>query len=75
MPPRQSQQLAARLRAAGVPVRLVLVQGAGHGLDNPSQRPTPDQLTRMVADFFTRSLGSSQQSARSDRTPIEWQDR
>ena len=41
MPPRQSRQLAARLHAAEVPVRLVLVQGAGHGLDDPSQWPTP----------------------------------
>jgi acetyl esterase/lipase len=57
MPPRQSQQLAARLRAAGVPVRLVLVQGAGHGLDNPFQWPTPDQLTDLVADFLTRTMG------------------
>jgi acetyl esterase/lipase len=59
MPPRQSRQLAARLHAAGVPVRLVLVQGAGHGLDNPSQWPTPDQLTDLVADFLTRTLGGS----------------
>lgn len=59
MPPRQSRQLAARLHAAGVPVRLVLVQGAGHGLDNPSQWPTPDQLTDLVADFLTRTMGGS----------------
>jgi acetyl esterase/lipase len=59
IPPRHSQQLAARLRAAGVPVRLVLVQGASHGLDDPSQRPTPDQLTQTVTDFFTRSLASA----------------
>jgi dipeptidyl aminopeptidase/acylaminoacyl peptidase len=56
MPPRHSQQLARRLRAAGVPVRLVLVHGAAHGLNTPSQRPTPDQLTVMVADFLTRTL-------------------
>ena len=54
--PRQSQELARRLDAAGVPVRLVLVQGADHGLNDPSQRPTPGQLTEMVADFFSRSL-------------------
>jgi acetyl esterase/lipase len=59
MPPRHSQELARRLRAAGVPVRLVLVRAAGHGLDNPAQRPTPSQVTEMVADFLTRSLGSS----------------
>jgi acetyl esterase/lipase len=56
MRPRHSQELARRLATAGVPVRLVLVQGAGHGLDSPGQRPTPEQLTELVADFFTRSL-------------------
>jgi acetyl esterase/lipase len=56
--PRQSQELAARLRAAGVPARLVLVQGAAHGLNTPSQRPTPAQLTELVADFLTRTLTS-----------------
>lgn len=58
IPPRHSRQLAARLAAAGVPVALVLVQGAGHGLDDPSQRPPPSQVTELVAEFFTRSLAS-----------------
>jgi hypothetical protein len=39
-------------------VRLVLVQGAGHGLDSPGQQPTPDQLTELVTAFFTRSLAT-----------------
>jgi acetyl esterase/lipase len=56
MPQRHSQELARQLTAAGIPVRLVLVQGAGHGLDSPGQRPTPERLTELVADFFTRSL-------------------
>jgi len=59
MRPRHSRELATRLAAAGVPVALVLVQGAGHGLDDPSQRPSPDQLTELVAEFLTRTLGSS----------------
>ncbi len=59
IPPRHSQELARRLQAAGVPAKLVLVQGASHGLDYPSQRPTPDQLTQMVVDFLTRSLASA----------------
>jgi acetyl esterase/lipase len=54
--PRHSQVLERRLQAAGVPVRLVLVQGAAHALDIPSQRPTPAQLTEMVADFLTQAL-------------------
>ena len=56
MPQRHSQELARQLTAAGIPMRLVLVQGAGHGLDSPGQQPTPEQLTELVADFFTRSL-------------------
>jgi acetyl esterase/lipase len=56
IPPRHSRELAARLAAAGLPVALVLVQGAGHGLNTPSQRPSPGQLVELVADFFTRTL-------------------
>jgi acetyl esterase/lipase len=59
MPPRHSQELARRLRAAGVPATLVLVHGAGHGLNTPSQQPAPGQVAQLVADFFTRTLGSS----------------
>ncbi len=54
--PRHSRELARRLAAAGAPVQLVLVQGAQHGLNDPSQRPTPAQLTERVASLLTRSL-------------------
>jgi acetyl esterase/lipase len=57
--PRHSQAFAQRLQAAGVPARLVLVQGADHGLDSSSQRPTPGQLTQMITDFFIRHLASA----------------
>jgi acetyl esterase/lipase len=67
MRPRHSQELAERLAAAGVPVRLVLVHGAGHGLNSPDQRPTPGQLTELVADFFTRSLAPRSPAVQSDR--------
>jgi acetyl esterase/lipase len=56
MPPRHSQELARRLRAAGVPATLVLVHGAAHGLNTPSQRPAPGQVAELVADFLTRTL-------------------
>jgi acetyl esterase/lipase len=56
--PRHSRELARRLAAAGSPVELVLVQGAQHGLNDPSQRPTPAQLSERVASFLTRSLTS-----------------
>jgi len=54
--PRHSQAFARQLQAAGVPARLVLVRGADHGLDNPSQQPTPDQVAKLAIDFFTNSL-------------------
>jgi acetyl esterase/lipase len=56
MPPRHSKELARRLRAAGVPATLVLVHGAAHGLNTPSQRPSPGQAADLVADFLTRTL-------------------
>jgi acetyl esterase/lipase len=67
MPPRHSQQLARQLAAAGVPVSLVLVQRAGHGLNSPGQRPTPGQLTGLVADFLTRALAPRAAPVRPDR--------
>ncbi|HEX5503187.1 MAG TPA: alpha/beta hydrolase [Thermomicrobiales bacterium] len=54
--PAQSRELASRLAAAGTPVTLVLVAGAGHGFDVPTARPAPAELTQMVADFFARTL-------------------
>ncbi len=66
MRPHHSQEPARQLAAAGVPVRLMLVQGAGHGLDSAGQRPTPGQLTELVADFFTRSLAPRPLAVRPD---------
>lgn len=54
--PRQSAAFAAHLRAAGVAVTFVAVQGTGHQLDTPTQRPTPAALTTTVADFLTTEL-------------------
>lgn len=54
--PRQSAELAQRLQAAGVPVTLIEVQGTGHTLDTPGQRPSPDELTATVIDFFVTTL-------------------
>ncbi|HET8629810.1 MAG TPA: alpha/beta hydrolase [Thermomicrobiales bacterium] len=54
--PAQSRDLAGRLAAAGAPVTLVPVEGAGHGFDVPTARPAPADLTEMVADFFARTL-------------------
>ncbi|MDQ6773880.1 MAG: alpha/beta hydrolase [Candidatus Dormibacteraeota bacterium] len=57
VPPRQSQDLAHRLGAAGVPVALVMVQHTGHSMASPGQQPSTDDVTAMVVDFFSRTLG------------------
>jgi acetyl esterase/lipase len=56
IPPRHAVALERQLLAAGVPARLILVNGAGHGLASPTQRPAPEELTRTVADFFSERL-------------------
>jgi acetyl esterase/lipase len=54
--PRQSVLFAQRLHGAGVPATLIEVQGTEHTLDTPDQRPSPDELTATVIDFFTAAL-------------------
>ncbi len=54
--PRQSDELAQSLNRVGVPHTLIKVQGAGHGLTTPGQRPSPDELTNRVVDFFVSTL-------------------
>jgi acetyl esterase/lipase len=56
VPPHHSRDLAQRLRAAGVPVTLVMVEHTGHSMDTPGQQPSSQEVTAMVADFFTRTL-------------------
>jgi acetyl esterase/lipase len=53
---RQSIRLAHRLHTAGVPATLIEVQGAGHTLATPGQRPSPDEITATVIDFLTTTL-------------------
>ena len=53
---RQSDRLARRLHAAGVPAALIEVEGAEHGLTTPGQRPSPDKLTATVTEFLTTTL-------------------
>ena len=58
VPPSQSRELYDRLRAAGVPVTLLLVKNAGHGLretGGPIQ-PSRGAVSKMIADFFARYL-------------------
>ena len=58
VPTSQSRELYERLRAAGVPVTLLLVKNAGHGLretGGPIQ-PSRGAVSKMIADFFARYL-------------------
>jgi acetyl esterase/lipase len=57
VPAAQSQEFAAKLQAAGVPATLVIVKGGPHGLSDPKEQPSPDQLVSQIADFFVRTLG------------------
>ncbi len=56
VPLAQSQELADSLKAAGVPVSLVVVKGGGHALDEPGAQPNADQIEALTVDFFVREL-------------------
>lgn len=58
VPPGQSDELAQRLAAAHVPVTLIRVCGAGHGLNGHNQQPASDHLAQTVLAFFTGTLES-----------------
>ncbi|OKI56348.1 hypothetical protein A6A27_30175 [Micromonospora sp. CB01531] len=54
--PRQSVRFAERLRTAGVPAQFVEVAGTGHTLATPGQRPSTQEVTDLVVDFFRATL-------------------
>lgn len=58
VPSEQSQILYDRLKAAGLPVQLVMVKNAGHGLLPVGGDPAPSipQLVQLAADFFDQYL-------------------
>ncbi len=58
VPLSQSEELHQRLRAAGVPSKLVVVKNAGHSFKPSGGTPQPDrqELTKMIADFFDQTL-------------------
>jgi len=58
-PPSQSEELAAKLQAAGVPVQLVLVVGGQHGLETPGESPSEPQLVNQVVAWFSGVLTSA----------------
>jgi acetyl esterase/lipase len=58
VPVSQSQELAARLQAAGVSATLVTVQNAGHGFapNGGPTSPTLNDITQETVDFFGQRL-------------------
>ena len=58
--PHHSQDMAKRLKAANVPVTLIMVQHDQHGLATPVagqvEQPSPEVLVQTIIDFFTRTL-------------------
>jgi acetyl esterase/lipase len=56
MPIRHSLNFAARLRQVGAQVTFLPVDGTGHTLATPGERPSADDLTVMVTDFLVRTL-------------------
>jgi acetyl esterase/lipase len=58
VPASQSEELAARLQAAGVPVTLVMVHNAGHGFAATGGpiNPSLQQIERMTTSFLIKHL-------------------
>lgn len=56
VPASQSQEFAARSKAAGVDVQLVMVHDGPHGLADPKEQPSPDAIVAMIVGFLTRTL-------------------
>jgi acetyl esterase/lipase len=58
VPAAQSEELAARLRAVGTPVDLVLVDRGGHGLTTPGESPSPAAVSSSIVTYLRRALHS-----------------
>jgi acetyl esterase/lipase len=58
VPETQSEQFAAQLRAAGVPVQYVSVLGGRHGLETPGEDPSSSAISAMITAYLVRTLGS-----------------
>jgi acetyl esterase/lipase len=53
----QSEEMEKALKEAGVPVKLIRIEGAGHGPTFPGAKNPPDYLGEMVAWFNRYLLG------------------
>jgi len=56
VPENQSVALAARLRGAGDPVDLMLVDRGGHGLQTPGEYPTPAAISSIITAFLVKKV-------------------
>jgi acetyl esterase/lipase len=56
VPESQSETLAASLRAAHVPVDLVLVDGGAHGLQTAGERPSPGAISSLITAFLVKRV-------------------
>ncbi len=54
--PVDSATFARRLEGAGVPAKLVMVQGGGHGLSDKGQHPSRNDLIGLTIRFFQQHL-------------------
>lgn len=60
VPLEQSEKLVAALTKVGVPVRLVVIKGMGHGPTTPEQRAELDKALDEVMAFFDQHLKGTQ---------------
>lgn len=56
IPVAQAYELYNLLKAAGADAQLVVVAGGGHGLRNPGEVPSEQEITRLIVDFFIKEL-------------------
>jgi len=56
VPESQSEQFATQLRAAGVPVQYVTVNGGRHGLETPGENPSPSVISTTIATYLAQTL-------------------
>jgi acetyl esterase/lipase len=56
VPESQSEHFAAQLRAAGVPVEYLAVNGGRHGLETPGEDPSPTAISAMITAYLVRTL-------------------
>jgi acetyl esterase/lipase len=54
--PNQAQIFYDKLKAAGVPTRLIMVENGTHGLATPDINPSREELVQAIADWFEHYL-------------------